>query len=83
MGAAIILSGVVLEGVGFESNAAQQPLALTEIRALFGGLPCLFYLVAAGVLTRLSLYEEEARRRRSSPLVQNSGLSFTTPKRSL
>lgn len=54
--AAVILSGVVLQLVAFEPNAAQQPLALTGIRVLFAAFPCLFYLLALGLLLRLSLY---------------------------
>ena len=54
-GAAVVLSGVVLQLVAFAPNAVQQPAALAGIRVLFGGLPALFYLLAAGLLTRLAL----------------------------
>jgi GPH family glycoside/pentoside/hexuronide:cation symporter len=52
-GAAVILSGVVLQAVAFEPNAVQQPLARAGILILFGGFPCAFYLLAAALLARL------------------------------
>jgi GPH family glycoside/pentoside/hexuronide:cation symporter len=54
-GAAIVLSGIVLQLVAFEPNAVQQPAARAGIVLLFGGFPALFYLVAAALLARLSL----------------------------
>jgi GPH family glycoside/pentoside/hexuronide:cation symporter len=55
-GAAVILSGAVLQAVAFEPNAVQAPLARSGILMLFGGFPCAFYLLAAALLARLSLY---------------------------
>jgi GPH family glycoside/pentoside/hexuronide:cation symporter len=63
-GGAIALAGVVLELSGFAPNAAQDAGALLGIRALFAGLPCLFYAVAALLLARLSLAAGEPRRAR-------------------
>jgi GPH family glycoside/pentoside/hexuronide:cation symporter len=54
-GAAIALAGAVLELSHFAPNAVQDAGALLGIRALFAGLPCLFYAVAALLLSRLSL----------------------------
>lgn len=50
--AAIVLAGAVLEISRFEPNAVQQADALLGIRALFAGLPCLFYAAAALLLAR-------------------------------
>lgn len=55
-GAAIALSGTVLSVSGFAPNVEQAPAALLGIRALFAGLPCLFYGVAAVLLSGFSLY---------------------------
>ena len=46
--------------MAFEPNAVQQPLARAGILALFGGFPCVFYLLAAALLARLSLYGGDA-----------------------
>jgi GPH family glycoside/pentoside/hexuronide:cation symporter len=56
-GAAVLLSGLSLQLVGFEPNAEQDAAALLGIRALFAGLPCLFYALAAALLARLALYD--------------------------
>jgi GPH family glycoside/pentoside/hexuronide:cation symporter len=61
-GGAIALAGAVLEIPRFEPNAVQDPGALLGIRALFAGLPCFFYAVAALLLARLSLRAGEAPR---------------------
>jgi Na+/melibiose symporter-like transporter len=67
-GAAVILSGVVLQAVAFEPNAAQQPLARAGILALFGGFPCVFYLLAAALLVRLSLYRGDLQEAAAAPV---------------
>ena len=65
-GAAVMLSGALLQAVGFEPNAAQAPLARAGILALFGGLPCAFYLLAAALLAQLSLYRGVPAREASA-----------------
>ena len=50
--------------MAFEPNAVQQPLAKAGILTLFGGFPCVFYLLAAALLlARLSLTRRYSVRR--------------------
>jgi Na+/melibiose symporter-like transporter len=46
---ATALSGLVLSGAGFVPNAEQSAQSLLGIRILFGGLPCLGFLIGAAL----------------------------------
>jgi GPH family glycoside/pentoside/hexuronide:cation symporter len=48
-------SGFVLAAAGFVPNAAQSAESLLGIRMLFGGLPCLGFLLGAALFWRFSL----------------------------
>ena len=80
LGAAVILSGAVLQWVGFEPNAVQRPLVTGGIRALFGGLPCVFYLVAAILLARLSLYRSPSTTGPSGPVMPRMNAYVDPPR---
>ncbi len=58
-GLSIVAAGAVLQGAGFQPNVEQSDTVVLAIRALFGGLPCLFLAIAARLLFRFRLNARE------------------------
>jgi GPH family glycoside/pentoside/hexuronide:cation symporter len=56
-GLAIGMTGLALQLGGFEANVQQSDQTILVIRALYAGLPCVFYALAAVLLARFSLDE--------------------------
>ncbi len=56
---AIALTGLALQWAGFRANVEQTPEVASAIRALFAGLPCVFYGVAAALVLFYRLDERE------------------------
>jgi GPH family glycoside/pentoside/hexuronide:cation symporter len=65
-GFAIVAAGALLQGAGFQPNVEQNATALLAIRALFGGLPCLFLTIAALLMLRFRLNAQEHGEIRSA-----------------
>jgi GPH family glycoside/pentoside/hexuronide:cation symporter len=65
-GFAIALGGVALGAAGFVPNAVQEPDTRLVIRCLFALAPCACYSIAALLLKRFSLDEQEHRRIRAT-----------------
>ncbi|MEN8181642.1 MAG: MFS transporter [Myxococcota bacterium] len=66
VGFAIMISGLVLSGVGFRPNAVQSPEALLGIRALVSAFPVVCHVLALALLARIGMDERahgEVRRR--------------------
>jgi GPH family glycoside/pentoside/hexuronide:cation symporter len=61
----ILVTSLVLQGLGFEPNQEQSPTVLWGLRLLYGVLPLVMYGLAAFVLRGFRLDEAEHARIRS------------------
>jgi GPH family glycoside/pentoside/hexuronide:cation symporter len=65
-GAAIGISGLALQVVGYEANAVQDPTTTSAMLLLFAGVPLLLHLIAVPLLLRLRLDAREHERIRNA-----------------
>lgn len=49
--------GFALQGVGFVPHQSQEPIVVWTLRGIFGGVPCLAFLVGAWLFRKFSLPE--------------------------
>lgn len=54
-----LVTGIVLQFAGFEPNMEQSEKTQMAMRALFGLLPCVCYIIGAVLFVRFSFNEKE------------------------
>jgi Na+/melibiose symporter-like transporter len=61
-GMMVILAGIAMQWVGYEANAEQTETTKLALRALYGIVPCVAFVIGVGMFSRFRLTESEHAR---------------------